>query len=86
MVGNEKNILEVKGLKTYFRTSHGEVGAVDGVDLSLSQGKTLGLIGESGCGKTVTSLSIMQLIKSPPGKITGGQIHFQGRDLIRLSA
>ncbi len=85
MVGNEQVILEVKGLKTYFRTSHGEVRAVDGVDLSLSQGKTLGLIGESGCGKTVTSLSIMQLIKSPPGKIAGGQIQFQGRDLIRLS-
>jgi oligopeptide/dipeptide ABC transporter ATP-binding protein len=85
MAGNGQVILEMKGLKTYFRTSHGEVRAVDGVDLSLSQGKTLGLIGESGCGKTVTSLSIMQLLKSPPARIAGGQIQFQGRDLIRLS-
>ena len=84
MIRNEKTILEVKDLKTYFRTSRGEVKAVDGIDLSLSQGKTLGLIGESGCGKTVTSLSIMRLIKSPPGRIAGGQILFQNRDLILL--
>ena len=85
MVKNENIILEVKGLKTYFRTSHGEVKAVDGIDLSLSQGKTLGLIGESGCEKTVTSLSIMRLIKEPPGKIAHGQIEFDGINLLQLS-
>lgn len=78
-------LLEVKGLKTYFYTSRGVVKAVDGVDFSVEAGKTLGIVGESGCGKSISSMSILRLIPSPPGKIEGGQILFQGKDLIKVS-
>jgi oligopeptide/dipeptide ABC transporter ATP-binding protein len=78
-------ILEVRNLQTSFFTEEGELKAVDDVSFSVYSGKTLGIVGESGCGKSVTSLSIMRLIPSPPGRIVGGQILYQGRDLTRLS-
>jgi oligopeptide/dipeptide ABC transporter ATP-binding protein len=80
----DQNILEVRGLKTYFFTEAGVVKAVDGVDLSVRQGEVLGLVGESGCGKTVTSFSIMRLI-GPPGRVIAGEIHFTDKDLLKLS-
>ncbi len=79
-----ERLLEVKGLKTYFYTDEGVVRAVDGVDLYIDKGETLGVVGESGCGKTVTALSIMRLIAIPPGRIVEGQILYQGRDLVTL--
>ena len=78
------SLLEVKDLKTYFQTRAGVVRAVDGVDLYLNQGELLGLVGESGCGKSITALSIMRLI-SPPGKIVGGEIIFDGKNLLEFS-
>src|SRR5208282_976355 len=78
-------LLEVRGLKTYFASTEGDCRAVDGVSFALEPGRTLGLVGESGCGKSVTSLSIMGLIPSPPGRIAGGEVIFQGQDLLRLS-
>jgi peptide/nickel transport system ATP-binding protein/oligopeptide transport system ATP-binding protein len=72
-------------LKTYFSTDEGLVRAVDGVSFQVQQGRTLGVVGESGCGKSVASLSILRLIPSPPGRIAGGQIFFKGRDLLKLS-
>jgi oligopeptide/dipeptide ABC transporter ATP-binding protein len=77
-------LLEIKGLKTYFYTSEGVSRAVDGVDLELVPGETLGLVGESGCGKTVTALSILRLIPEPPGKIVSGEILYNGVDLLKL--
>ena len=81
---NEK-VLEVKNLKTYFYTDEGEIPAVDGMDFSLERGETLAIVGESGCGKSVTSLSILRLIATPPGKIVDGEILYNGRDLLKLS-
>jgi peptide/nickel transport system ATP-binding protein len=78
-------LLEIKGLKTYFFTRKGIVKAVDGVNLSLNEGNTLGLVGESGCGKTVTALSIMRLISEPIGRISEGSINFEGRDLVKAT-
>jgi ABC-type dipeptide/oligopeptide/nickel transport system ATPase component len=80
-----EKILEVKNLCTSFFTEAGEVKAIDDVSFSVYKGKTLGIVGESGCGKSVTSLSIMRLIPQPPGKIISGQILYQGRDLTKLS-
>src|SRR5678810_1487308 len=77
-------LLEVRNLQTSFFTPEGEVRAIDGVSFEIGQGKTLGLVGESGCGKSVTSLSIMRLIQSPPGKIVGGEIIYRGKDLLKL--
>lgn len=77
---NKKFLLEVNGLKTYFFTEDGVVKAVDGIDFKIKEGEILGLVGESGCGKSVTSLSIMNLIRSP-GKIVEGEIVFQSLDL-----
>jgi oligopeptide/dipeptide ABC transporter ATP-binding protein len=84
---SEKNnpILEVKGLKTHFFTKHGVSKAVDGIDFTLRKGETLGIVGESGCGKSMTSLSILRLIPSPPGKIEDGQVLYKGKDLVTLS-
>jgi oligopeptide/dipeptide ABC transporter ATP-binding protein len=76
--------LEVKNLKTYFYTEDGVVKAVDGVDFYVNPGEVMGLVGESGCGKSVTSLSIMRLI-SPPGKVIEGQIFFEGKDLLKAT-
>jgi len=79
-------LLEVKGLKTYFYTKAGVAQAVDDVSFTLCKGQTLGVVGESGCGKSVTALSIMRLIPEPPGKIVGGKIFFEGYgDLTTLS-
>ncbi len=78
------NILEVKGLKTYFNTIDGVVQAVDDVSFSIRQGEIFGLVGESGCGKSVTSLSILRLVDNP-GKILAGEIMFSGQDLLKLS-
>jgi ABC-type dipeptide/oligopeptide/nickel transport system ATPase component len=77
-------LLEVKNLKTYFYTEDGVVKAVDGVDFHVYPGEVMGLVGESGCGKSVTSLSIMRLI-SPPGKIVSGDIIFEGKNLVLAS-
>jgi oligopeptide/dipeptide ABC transporter ATP-binding protein len=78
-------ILEVKELQTSFDTDRGQVNAVDRVSFDLYSGKTVGIVGESGCGKSVTSLSIMRLIPSPPGKIIGGDILYKGKSLLGLS-
>jgi oligopeptide/dipeptide ABC transporter ATP-binding protein len=79
-----RDLLKVENLQTYFYTDEGTVKAVDGVDFEIKEGETLGIVGESGCGKSVTALSIMGLI-SHPGKIAGGRISFEGKDLAKLS-
>jgi oligopeptide transport system ATP-binding protein len=78
------SLLEVKDLKTHFFTREGEVHAVDGISYALDRGKTLGVVGESGCGKSVGALSVMRLIPDPPGRILAGKIMFEGRDLVEL--
>ena len=78
-------LLELRDLRTYFYTREGVVQAVDGVSFALEEGRTLGIVGESGCGKSVTALSIMGLIPRPPAKIVGGEVVFRGRDLTKLS-
>jgi oligopeptide/dipeptide ABC transporter ATP-binding protein len=78
-------LLAVKDLQTHFFTDRGVARAVDGVSFNIPAGSTLGLVGESGCGKSVTALSILRLIQSPPGRIVGGSIELEGRDLLRLS-
>jgi oligopeptide/dipeptide ABC transporter ATP-binding protein len=78
-------LLEVKNLRTHFFTRAGVVRAVDGVDFSVEKGKTLGIVGESGCGKSVTALSIMRLLPTPPARIVSGSIRFDGRELTTLS-
>lgn len=78
-------ILEVEGLKTQFFTQDGIVNAVNGVSYRVDEGETVGIVGESGCGKSVSVLSVMRLIPQPPGKIVGGQVIFEGRDLLKLS-
>lgn len=77
------DFLEVRDLKTYFFTRWGTVKAVDGVSFSLKEGQTLGLVGESGCGKSVTCFSILRLVPQPAGRIVGGQIFLQGEDLLK---
>jgi len=79
-------LLEIKGLKTHFSTDDGMLQAVDGVDIALNKGETLCVVGESGCGKTVTAMSILKLIPMPPGRIVEGQILFEGRDLVPLTS
>jgi len=81
----EDLLLQVKDLKTYFYTEDGIVKAVDGVDFTIRKGETLGMVGESGCGKSVSALSILQLIQDPPGKIINGEIWFKGEDLLKKS-
>lgn len=77
-----ENLLEVKNLKTYFFTDGGVVKSVDDVSFNVKPGKTLGVVGESGCGKSITSLSIMQLVETPPGKIVDGEIIYNGENLL----
>jgi peptide/nickel transport system ATP-binding protein len=77
-------VLEVEDLQTYFYTRSGLVKAVDGVSFSLARGATLAIVGESGCGKSVTALSLMRLVADPPGRIVGGQVRLEGVDLLRL--
>jgi peptide/nickel transport system ATP-binding protein len=78
-------ILEVDDLRTHFFTRDGVVRAVDGVSLSLERGETLGVVGESGCGKSITALSILRLIPMPPGRFVSGAVRFEGRDLLTVS-
>ena len=78
-------LLEIKNLRTYFYTEEGVVRAVDGVSWDLEEGETLGLVGESGCGKSVSALSILRLIPRPPGRIVDGEIIFEGEDLLGVS-
>jgi peptide/nickel transport system ATP-binding protein len=78
-------LLEVRALKTHFQVDGGEFPAVDGISFSIDAGRTLGIVGESGCGKSVTALSIMGLVPQPPGRMAGGEIVFDGVDLLRLA-
>ena len=78
-------LLDVRELKTFFQVEGGEFPAVDGISFSIDPGRTLGIVGESGCGKSVTALSIMGLVPRPPGRIAGGEILFDGVDLLQLS-
>jgi peptide/nickel transport system ATP-binding protein len=77
-----ETLLDIRGLKTWFKTDDGMVRAVDGVDLRIDQGETVGVVGESGCGKTVTARSVLKLIDMPPGRFEAGQILWRGRDLV----
>src|SRR6204780_3410616 len=77
------DLLTIEGLRTTFQTQSGEVAAVDGVDLSIARGRTLGIVGESGCGKSVLSLSVMRLVPSP-GRVASGEIMFDGQNLLDL--
>ena len=77
-------LLQVRDLKTQFFTEEGVVHAVDGVSYDVEEGETLGLVGESGCGKSVSALSILRLIPNPPGKIVAGEIIFEGEDLLKM--
>lgn len=77
-------VLQVKNLKTHFTTSKGTAKAVDGVDFTLHRGETLGIVGESGCGKSITSLSLLRLIPSPPGKIVAGEILLNNKDIVKM--
>ena len=78
-------ILQIRDLATYFYTDRGVLKAVDGISYDLEEGETLGIVGESGCGKSVSALSIMRLVADPPGKIVGGEMIFEGSDLLRAS-
>jgi peptide/nickel transport system ATP-binding protein len=78
-------LLDIRGLKVHFGTDDGVVQAVDGVDIAIGAGETVCVVGESGCGKTVTAMSVLKLIAMPPGRIAEGQILWQGRDLVPLS-
>ncbi|AIF44478.1 MULTISPECIES: ABC transporter ATP-binding protein [Virgibacillus] len=80
-----EKVLEIEDLKTYFHGDEGTVKAVDGVSITVGKGETVGVVGESGCGKSVTSLSTMRLLHDTPGKIVGGTIKFEGKNLLELS-
>ncbi|HNT87525.1 MAG TPA: ATP-binding cassette domain-containing protein, partial [Candidatus Hydrogenedentes bacterium] len=77
-------ILRVRELRTYFHTDQGVARAVDDVSFDVPAGKTLALVGESGCGKSVTAMSVLRLIPTPPGRIEGGEVVFEGRDLLQV--
>src|SRR4029079_18578496 len=79
-----ERVLEVENLQTFFYTRAGLAKAVDGVSFSLERGKTLAIVGESGCGKSVTALSLMRLVADPPGRIVGGSVKLDGVDLLTL--
>ena len=81
-----EHLLEIRNLKTYFDVRGGVLKAVDDVSFTIEAGETLGLVGESGCGKTVTATSIMRLVPIPPGRIAGGEILFEGVDILKLPA
>ena len=82
---NTETVLEIENLQTHFFTGEGIARAVDGVSLSVERKKTLGLVGESGCGKSVTALSILRLVPAPPGRIVAGRIMLSGEDILSLS-
>jgi peptide/nickel transport system ATP-binding protein len=77
-------LLDISGLKVHFKTDDGMVRAVDGVDISVNRGETVSIVGESGCGKTVTAMTVLKLIAMPPGRIMAGKILFEGRDLVPM--
>ena len=83
MTNNAQPLLDIRGLKTAFSTDDGIVRAVDGVDFQIDEGETVGIVGESGCGKSVMALSIMRLVPDPPGRIVGGEVLWQGKDLLK---
>ena len=85
MAMSASHLLEIKNLKTYFFVREGIARAVDGIDLTINRGETLALVGESGCGKSVTAYSILRLVPSPPGKIVCGEIFFEGKNLLSLT-
>ena len=85
MAVERKPLLEVKNLKTWFYTPDGVVKAVNGVSFTLNEGEALGLVGESGCGKSVSAMSLMRLIPTPPGRIVEGEVIFDGKDLLKLN-
>ncbi|MFD2369743.1 ABC transporter ATP-binding protein [Brevibacillus sp. GCM10020057] len=76
-------VLQIENLQTHFFTDRGQIPAVDGVTITVNKGEIVGIVGESGCGKSVTSLSVMKLVPNPPGKIVGGSIRFKGEDLVK---
>jgi peptide/nickel transport system ATP-binding protein len=78
-------LLEIKGLKTHFKTDDGWLHAVDGVDVAIDRGETVCIVGESGCGKSVTAMTVLKLVPMPPGKIVAGQVLWQGRDLVQAT-
>ncbi len=78
-------LLEIKDLKVHFKTDDGWLHAVDGVDIAIERGQTVSVVGESGCGKTVTAMTVLKLVPMPPGRIAGGQVLWQGRDLVTAS-
>src|SRR3954463_5076231 len=82
--GDDARLLDIRGLKTRFSSEEGDFLAVDDVSFSIAPGGTLGVVGESGCGKSVTALSIMRLVPEPPGKGVGGEVRFKGQDLLAL--
>lgn len=82
----QQSLLDIRNLKTYFDTYEGVIKAVDGISYQLADGEVLGLVGESGCGKSVSALSILRLIQNPPGRIVDGQIFFKGSDLLKMPA
>src|SRR5437899_3890600 len=84
LAGEHAAVLAVDGLKTYFFTRLGMVNAVDDVSFALRRRETLAIVGESGCGKSMTALSIMRLVPDPPGRIAGGTVKLDGEDLLRL--
>ena len=79
-----QRLLDIRGLKTHFKTDDGWLHAVDGVDIGIDRGETVGVVGESGCGKSVTAMSVLKLLPMPPGKLVAGQILWQGRDIVPL--
>jgi len=85
MTAEPEHLLEVRNLKTYFYTYEGTARAVDGVSYHLDSGEALGIVGESGCGKSVTAASIMRIVPDPPGRIVSGEIRLHGQDLVRLT-
>lgn len=80
----KENVLEIKDLKTYFYTTDGVVKAVDGINLTVKRGSILGIVGESGCGKSMTAMSILNLVPQPPGRIVSGEILYEGKDILKL--
>ena len=80
-----QRLLDIRGLKTHFKTDDGWLHAVDGVDIAIDRGETVGVVGESGCGKSVTAMSVLKLVPMPPGRIVDGQILWQGRDIVPLN-